>query len=223
MRMDMQLPQHLKHRRIAQAVALQLDDNKRTHVAVLSTDKVEELQVRVDGETFRLRTVNECDTLEVVADGRLQVSNVVTQVLSQKGSLFLITKVHVCDLDAFLLRTAVVVLRLHLHELQVAAHIGAEAYLLTPGVSRLVNTIHCEVAGIEIGGVVFRKSLTADILSPIVGTCHVEELHKPSLRRHKLCVDAVHQLDAAHLLERDRVECSQYVGEDFHIIQYFPR
>ena len=214
--MNAELAQHLEHGRVAQAVALQFDDDERPHVAILSTDEVEELQVGIDGEALGLRTVHKCDAFEVVANGWLQVGNVVPQVLSQEGSLPLVVEVHVEDLDAFLLRSAVVVLRLHLQELQVAAHIGAEAHLLAPRMPRLVDAIHRKVVGIEVGGVVFRQSLTAYVLRPIVGPCHVEELHELSPRRHKLCVDAVHELDATHLLERDRVECSQYVGEDFH-------
>ena len=154
MRMDAQLAEHFEHGRIAETVALEFNDDEWSHLEVLSADQVEELKPCVDGQTLGLCTIDKRDTVEVVSYSGLQRFDIITQMVGQELTLHGISKVHVTHLDSFFLRSAMVVLRLYLHELQVAAHIGTEAHLLATAMASLMDTVHGEVVCVEVGSVI---------------------------------------------------------------------
>ena len=55
------------------AVALEFDDDKRSDIGILVCLHVMEVYVVVDGQAFRFAVVDEGDTVELVADGGMNV------------------------------------------------------------------------------------------------------------------------------------------------------
>ena len=139
-------------------------------------------------------------------------------MLSEEVALDGIAQIHIVHLDTLLLGASVVVLCLHLHELQMRADIGAETYLLTVGVSVLVGSIHRKVVSIEIGGVVQHVALTINVLNEIVLTGHLQQSKQLLHVGHKLGVCAVHQFHTAHLGECDRLKL---IDDTIHAVLFF--
>ena len=120
--------------------------------------------------------IHQGDATEIVVDGRYQRFGIVTQMLGKECPLLFIEHIHVGYLDAFLLGAPVVVLGLHLHELQMGADIRAETDLLTIGVTPLVLVVHIERRGVEIGGIVLHVAFAVDVLHEIVVLCQLQQL-----------------------------------------------
>ena len=142
----------------------------------------------------------------MVVQRRLQGLSLIAQVLVQELVLLCFHHVHVGYLDALLLGAPVVVLGLHLHELQSTDAIGAEAYLLAVGVSPLVLVVHVEGVGVEVGRVVLQITLAVDFLYEIVLLCQLQQLTQLVYVGHELRVRTVHQFYPTHLLQRDGVK-----------------
>ena len=126
--MDTQFEQTAEDRRRHITVALQLYDHDVVHRTAGVSRNVMEPQVRVDGETLGLALVHQGDTVEAV----LQLTGKRRRVVLQPGTDEIIVghvfsvlttetdvvpgihRVELLHRHAFLLRTAVVVLGLHL-------------------------------------------------------------------------------------------------------------
>ena len=63
-RMDMQVAEQVANRREDIPVALQLDDDELSGVAVVSRFVIVEMDVEVDGESFCLAVVDQCHSVE---------------------------------------------------------------------------------------------------------------------------------------------------------------
>ena len=184
-----------------------------------------EAQVAIDGQPLGLGLVDQRDAVEVVLQLLAQHRRVITQMFAQEGVITPVLLVLAQETDAmvrvlrvksyhvntFLLGAAVVVLGLHLQEVQARVHIGADAQFLTARMPVLVNDVHVVVGRVEIGRVIGRNAYTIDILGAIVIPGELQQQPEPVNRCDKLGVGAVHQLDATHLVEGDRVICPDYL------------
>ena len=129
-------------------------------------------------------------------------------VLAQKADAVVgIRRVEAHHIHALLLGAPVVVLGLHFQEVEPGVHVGTDAQFLAPGVAVLVNDVHVVVRRVEVSRVVARNAHPVDVLGAVVVVGERQQEFKPADRRDKLGVGAVHQLNATHLIESDRVIC----------------
>ena len=137
----------------------------------------------------------------MIVQCRQQRVDAIAQVLGQKQSLLLIVEVHITHFDTLLLSAPVIVLGLHLHELQPTDAVGAKTDLLAVGVPTLVLVIHSEVAGVEIGRIIRQITTAIDVLHEIVLLGHLQQLTELIEVGDELRIRTVHQFHTAHLLQ----------------------
>ena len=190
----------------------------------MSRNQVVEAQAGVNGQALGLGLIDQSDAVEVVLQLLTQHSGIIAQVLAQEvvvtpvllvlthetDSVVRVLGVKAHHVDTFLLGTPVVVLGFHLQEVETRVHIRADAKLLAPGMTVLVNDIHVVVGRVEIGSIIGRNALTVNILRAIIITGKCQQQLQPVNRCDKLGVGTVHQLDAAHLIKGNRVICPDY-------------
>ena len=100
-----------------------------------------------------------------------------------------------------------VVFGLHLKVVKTRIHIGPDAQLLATRMPVLVNDVHVVVGRVKVGRVVAGDALTVNFLRTIVVMGKHQQAAQLIDRRDKLGVGTVHQLDAAHLVERNWMIC----------------
>jgi len=213
--LDAQFPEHGQNGRWLQAVTLELDDDQSCQVGMVAGHQVVETQVGVDGEALGLGLIDQRDAVEAVLQVLGQHSGVVVQMLAQElvilpvllilpqesNAVIRIERIKVLHVNTFLLGSAVVVLGLHLEEVEARINIGSNAQLLSSDVSIVVNDVHVVVGSVEVGRVVGCQSLPVNHLCSIIIMCKPQKHLEPFNRCDKLGVGAVHQLDATHLVE----------------------
>ena len=142
----------------------------------------------------------------MVVKGRHQGVDIIAQVLGKKLAFLLIGKIHVAHLYTLFLRTPVVVLGLHLHELQTTDTIGTETDLLAVGVPILVLAVHIEARCIKVGRVILQITPAIDVLHELICVGHLQQLVKLIEVGDELRISTVHQLHTAHLFQRNGVK-----------------
>ena len=143
-------------------------------------------------QAFCLSSVHQRDTTKVVVHVRYQRISVETQSLTQELPFHLIVQVHIIHLYTLLLCTSMIILRLHLHKLQVGIHVCSEAYFLSVRMSPLMLAIHIEILRIKICGIIQYIPLTACLLDIILPLDHLQEKHQLIHGGHEFRVSAVH-------------------------------
>ena len=132
-RLDAQLPQQFQDWRRHEPVALEFDDCQAGEVVTTVIGQVVETQVGVDGETLGARLVDQRDSVEAVLEQFEQRVGGVHQVLSQEvvvsdklvvlaaehNVVARIHRVEILDGDTLFARAAMVVLGLHLQEVEI--------------------------------------------------------------------------------------------------------
>ena len=225
MRVDSELLEHAQYGRELQAVALQFDDDYARKVFGLPGFDVVEAQVEVYGEPFGLGLVDERDARESVLDLLFERGCIVSEVLAKElavaPELFVLLEekdvvaglsgVEALHRHALFLGAPVVVLGLHLEEVQVGVYVTAYAKLLPVGVSVVVDAEHLAVGRVKIGGIVFGNAQPIDLLHSVSFACKLKKACQHGRVGDELCVGTVHQFDAAHLLKRYRFVAVQYV------------
>ena len=218
MRKDAQLEQFGKDGRRLEAIALQFDHDEVVHHALHTRRQVVETEVGVDGQAFGLGLIDEGDTIEVILElflkslwGIMEMSadKVIVVVKTERGGGTCMRVEILCG-SALLLRTPMVVLGLHLKEVQSHMEVGAHTDLLTHQMSCLMTIIHRTILCIIIEGIIRCDELTIDLLDVVLVASHGEQLTKHGHRGHELRVDAVHQTDISHLVEGDGLVLLQY-------------
>ena len=217
--MDAQLAEHRQHGREDEAVALQLDDDQGSHRAVAARHAVVELEGRVDGQPLRHGLVDQRDATEVVVHVRLQRAYVIAQMMGQEVGLLPVAEVHVAHLDALLLRAPVVVLRLHLKVVNAYMEIGTHAQLLALQMAHLMTVIHRAVLRIVVECIIRCDDLAVDLLHVILVAGELKQPSEHGHRRDELRIDAVHQADVSHLVERDGLEMAQNLCHTFAVFE----
>ena len=222
-RMDAQLEQLGQNRRGFQTVTLQLDDHDVAHSARLVSSYVVETQVGVDGQPFSLALIHEGDAVETVLKLFCQRLRGIAQVGAQKiivGHELLILSleadrmigilgVETFHRHPFLLGPPVIVLGLYLQKVKTSIDIGTDTQLLAHKMSCLVYIIHITVGGVEIESVVRGDAQSTRLLHEIVFARQLEQLSEHRHRRDELRVDAIHQPDFFHVLQRDGLKMVQ--------------
>ena len=208
--LDAQLAQDVEHGAEDVAVALELNDDQGTDIGIALVLHIMEMHVEVDGEPLRLAVVDECNAVEAVADGGVNVAHAPMYELLEE----VLVPVLAGDLlrghfDTLLLGASVVVLGLDLQEGYVAVEIGPDTNLLAR--CPPVVMLHVEVValGIPIGGHVVGYLAAVNDLGIVLPLCHTKQLHQFLLAGHELSVRPVHQADFGHLLQRDGFKLSQ--------------
>ena len=217
MRVNPQLAKHAEDGRADMAVAFQLDNDKVVEMTRAAGKQVVEAQVGVDGHPLSAPFVDERDAVEVVVHVGHQRVDVELQVLLEESPFGLVGQIHVAHGDAFLLGAPTVVLRLHLHELQLAVYVGAEAHLLPVYMAVQMVAVHAEVGGVEVSSVVEHVSLAVNLLGVIVGAHHLQQTHQHRHRGNKLDVHAIHQLHRLHVGQGDGVYLGQEIDHGLSI------
>ena len=214
--MDAQLEQLGQDGRWLVAVALELDDDKVAHEAVVACSDVAEPQVDIDGQPLGLAFVDEGDAIEAVLESLREALGIVAQMVGEElvvvveaeGAALVGQGIEALGSGALFLRTPVVVLRLHLQVVDADVEIGTHAEFLTLQMACLMTVIHGVVLGIVIEGIIGCDDLTVDLLDKIFIACELEQLTEDRHRRDELRVDTVHQADVSHLIECDGLELS---------------
>ena len=214
-RLDAQLQQQVEDGRGLQAVALEFDDGQPGHGACGAVGVVDKGQRGVDGESLGAGAVHQRDALELILQRGYQRPVVVTQPAVQK-----LVDVAAALPDhagpqrqivggqghALFVGALVVVLGLHLQVVQPRGHIRPHAQFLAVEMPVLVHDIHRALGGVEVQGVVGRQTQAIGLLGAVLAPSQLKQSAQHRHRCHKLGVGAVHQLDGAHLLERDGAE-----------------
>lgn len=224
---DAQLAENVEDGAEDIAVALELNDDERTDVGILARFHVMELHIVVDGQAFRLAIVDECDTMELVADGGVNICQAEVHALLQE----LLVAVLACYLltghrDALLLRASVIVLRLYFKESVIAIHVSPDAYLLPWGTTVVVLQVELVGLGVPIGRHVVGNLAAVVELCIIFALRQLQQVSQRFLVRHEFRVGAIHQTNLLHLVQRYRLQiCQQivYSGINFHLFQYSTR
>ena len=223
---EAQLEQLGQDGRRLQPVALELDDDKLPHRAVDTCREIVKLQIGVDSEALGLSLIDEGDTVEVVLELWGEPLRIVAQMSADKlvvvvqpeGRGYASMRVEALGRGALLLRAPVIVLRLHLEEVQPYMQIGAHADLLAHEMTSLVAVIHRTVLRVVVERIIWCDDLTVDLLDVILVAGQREQLPKYRHRSHELRVDAVHQTDVSHLVEGDGLVLSQYLCHTFDFL-----
>ena len=182
-----------------------------------------ETQIRVNSKPFRLVFVHKGDTVEAVfqlfcerlrriAQIRLQEIIVGYELIIlplKTDGMIWIQGIEALHRHPLLLRPSVIVLGLYLQEVETCIDIGTDAEFLAHQMSCLMHLIHLTVVGVEIKCIIGRDTQPTRLLHEIVFACQVEQLPEHRHRRDKLRVDAVHQPDILHILQRDGLKSVQ--------------
>ena len=154
MGLDAQLLEQVEDGRRHAPVALEFDDGHVVQKSVVVGHDVVEAQVGVDGQPLRHALVHQGDAVEAILQLLIERERVVLQIAAQKlvvlterlvlametDAMVWIPRVELMHQHALLLRPPVVVLRLHLQEVQPGVHIAPYAQLLPVGVAPLMGT-----------------------------------------------------------------------------------
>ena len=217
MREDAQLEQFAEDGRRLQTIALEFDDDNVAHVAIDACGNIVEPQMGIDGKALCLAYIDERDAIETVLNllsHRLWgVAQVLAKEIVVSYELLVLTlktdgMIRVKGIEAFhrhalLLGAPMIVLGLHLEEIEPCIDVRADTQLLAHQMACLVAIIHGAIGRIEVECIIRRDAQTTRLLHEIVVACNLEQLLKHRHRRHKLGVDAVHQPDVFHFFQRD--------------------
>ena len=206
---DAHLPQEVEDRREHITVALEFYDDQFARLGIALGFVVVELDVEINGQAFGLTIVDEGDAVETVLHGRRDVVERAPGEALDEGSaacvdyFLAVMRRHG---DAFFLGSTVVVFRFHLEESEVAVQVSADANLLTrcPGVVMLEE--ETVLGGVPVDGTIGGYALVLDLLHEIFTLRQLQKFYQLAFAGDELGVGAIHQFDAAHLIERDGSE-----------------
>ena len=136
---------------------------------------------------------------------KLIVTHELLTLAQETDAMVGIVRVKSHHIDTLLLGAPVVVLGLDLQEIQARVYIGADAQLLSPDMPVLVHDVHIVVGRVKIGGIIAGNALAINLLNAVIITGKHQQKPQPVNRCNKLGVSSVHQLDATHLVECNRV------------------
>ena len=224
---DAQLEQLGQDGRRLVTVALELDDDEIAHEAVVVGYEVVEPQVDIDGESLGLALVDEGDTVEAVLEVFGESLGIVVQIGGDKRIVVVKAEVasgprlwiEALGSGALLLGAPVVVLRLHLKVVDAYMEIGAHAQLLALQMAHLMTVVHRAVLRIVVEGIIRCDDLAVDLLHVILVAGELKQPSEHGHRRDELRIDAVHQADVSHLVERDSLEMAQNLCHTFAVFE----
>lgn len=174
-----------------------------------------ETEVGIDGESLGLVVINKCDAIESVLYSLFHNIWLIPKVLSQKTIILLEVvimaiesyiasrskRIEVEHSGTLLACTLMVILGLHLKEVEPTIHIASYSQLLAIGMSRMMTVVHLHIWSIEIHGVVSRLPFAFNLLGTILPYGKLQQLPQSDDIGNKLSISAIHKSYTAHFLK----------------------
>ena len=172
-------------------------------------------EVGIDGESLGLVIIDKCNTIESVLYSLFHNFRLIPKVFSQKTIILLEViimaiesyiacwskRVKVEHSGALLACALMVILCLHLKEVEPTIHIASYSQLLAVGMTRMMTGVHLHIWSIEIHGVVSCLPFAFNLLGTILPYGKLQELPKRSNIGNELSICAIHKSYTAHFLK----------------------
>lgn len=187
-----------------------------------------ETEVGIDSESLGLVVVDKCDAIKSVLYSLFHSFGLIPQVFSQKTTILLEVvimaiesyiasrskRVEVEHSGTLLACALMVILCLHLKEVEPAIHIASYSQLLAIGMSRMMTVVHLHIWSIEIHGVVSRLPFAFNLLGTILPYGKLQQLPQSGDIGNKLSICAIHKSYTAHFLKSYWLIIDKNVGHE---------